>query len=166
MVQNRKKHSKNCLPFSHELGSGWAIKLTNECSEARKRSKQCSVSEWVNGVSEQANGRASDPVLTSRLVALLIHSAASHSCTVHSHHPFSHSLISPAPPPSTHVRLCTSKHQASCNYLTSSESTARHSVLSMHVCVSVCQWGSTPLIFWALLQTDAAEKILIILASA
>ena len=45
----------------------WAGTRTNECSGARKRSKQCGVSEW-------ANGRASGPVLQPVSLIVLAHS--------------------------------------------------------------------------------------------
>ena len=47
----------------------------NERSGAREQSELCGASERVSGASERANGRASGPVLTSQLMAVLNHSA-------------------------------------------------------------------------------------------
>ena len=48
----------------------------SERSEAREQSEQGEASEQVSGVSEQANGRASDPVLQSGFLIILAHSAS------------------------------------------------------------------------------------------
>ena len=48
----------------------------SERSGGRERSEQSGASERVSGASERANGRASGPVLTSRFLADLNHSAA------------------------------------------------------------------------------------------
>ena len=45
----------------------------NERGGVRERSEQCEVSKQVSGAREQANGRASGPVLTSRFLAVLNH---------------------------------------------------------------------------------------------
>ena len=42
--------------------------------KGKKRSEQGGASERVSGVSEQANGRASSPVLTSGFLVILDHS--------------------------------------------------------------------------------------------
>ena len=47
-----------------------------ECSGGCERSEQSGASERVSGASERANGRASDPVLTSRFLVDPDHSAA------------------------------------------------------------------------------------------
>ena len=51
-------------------------KQTNECSRGREWSKQCGASEWVSGVSERVNRRASGPVLTSRFLVVLNYCAS------------------------------------------------------------------------------------------
>jgi len=53
----------------------WASERTSERSGGRERSEQSGASERVSGASERANGRASGPVLTSRFLADLNHSA-------------------------------------------------------------------------------------------
>ena len=46
----------------------------SERSRAREQSEQCGANEWVSGVSERANGRASGPVLQSVFLAVVAHS--------------------------------------------------------------------------------------------
>ena len=53
----------------------WASERTSERSGGRERSEQSGASERVSGASERANGRASGPVLTSRFLAVIYHSA-------------------------------------------------------------------------------------------
>ena len=50
--------------LSHELGSQWA----------NKQSEQCGASEWVSSASEWVNGRASGSVLSSWFLVVLDHS--------------------------------------------------------------------------------------------
>ena len=61
--------------LSHERGSERSERA-RERSGARERSEQGRASKRVSGVSERANGRASGPVLTSRFLDDLNHSAS------------------------------------------------------------------------------------------
>ena len=68
------------FPLSWEWVS---IEQINERSGAQDQSKECGASEWVSDARERANGRASGPVLTSRFLAVLDHSAVSVCKPVH-----------------------------------------------------------------------------------
>ena len=63
------------FPMSSGM-SEWGSKRTSQRSGAREQSKQCGTSEWVSGASNQANGRASGPLLTSWFSALMHHCSA------------------------------------------------------------------------------------------
>ena len=54
----------------------------SERSGGRERSEQSGASERVSGASERANGRASDPILTSQFLFIHAHSALVSSCLV------------------------------------------------------------------------------------
>ena len=71
---NREKNSKIHL-LSHEQGSEWMSEWMGERSRACEQSEQGRASEWVGGVSERANRRASGPVLQSVFLVVLAHSA-------------------------------------------------------------------------------------------
>ena len=64
MGQNRKKHRINRYLINHQRGSEQSERAS-ERSGAHERSKYCGASEGMSGASEQSNGRASGPVLTS-----------------------------------------------------------------------------------------------------
>ena len=63
-------------PLSHELGSeGVSKQQTNGRSVARKRNQQCGASKWASCVMKKACGWAHDPILMSRFLVVLNHSA-------------------------------------------------------------------------------------------
>ena len=70
MVQNRIKHSKSSDLMIHFLTSLGV----SEHSRAHEQSEQCEAREQVSGASDQANGRASGPVLMSGFLIVLDHS--------------------------------------------------------------------------------------------
>ena len=77
MVENRKNTDKVAIqsftvPWARKWAK-WASKRTSECSGGRERSEQSGASEKEIGASEQANGRASGPVLTSWFLAFPDH---------------------------------------------------------------------------------------------
>ena len=68
------RHQKFTFPQAREWAK-WASERTSERSGGRERSEQSGASEWVSSASEQANGRASGPVLQSVFLAVIDHSA-------------------------------------------------------------------------------------------
>ena len=68
------RHQKFTFPRVREWAK-WASEWTSERSGGRERSEQSGASEWVSGASKRVKGRASGPVLTSRFMAVLNHSA-------------------------------------------------------------------------------------------
>ena len=75
MVENRKKHRQNSHPIIHCPMSEVSKQVNEWARGGPKQSEQSGASERVSGTSEQANGRASGPVLTSQFLADLNHSA-------------------------------------------------------------------------------------------
>ena len=70
ILRHRKIH------FPTSKGVSEVSERTSERSGGRERSEQSGASERVSDVSERANGRASDPVLPSRFLVALDHSAS------------------------------------------------------------------------------------------